>query len=560
MDSGDRAGAGPAGQVGGWPTRGGELVAAIRNDPPTFNRYAPAGGENTVEVITHLLHAKLARVDRVTGVLEPWLAARWIGTPDQLTWTLTLRDGIRWSDGAPFTSADVVFSFQAVYDDRVNSSMRTSMLVHGKPIEVSATDSRTVVLRFPAPFGPGLRMLDNLVIYPRHKLEPRLRAGTLGEAWGPSVAPADLVGMGPFRLVSYVPAERMVFERNEHYWRQDDGGTRLPYLDRLTLTIVRDQNTEVLRIQNGQIDISAREIRPEDYAPLRREQERGRVRLTDAGVGLDPNMLWFNLSPALAGDARRSWLQSEDFRKAISHAVDRQALVDQVYLGAGVPLYGPVTPGNREWYVEDLPRFEHDPARARALLTGPLGMADRNGDGVLEDRSGRPVRFSIVSQQQDTIRMRAVSVIQEHLRKVGVAVDIVGLDAGSIIQRWTTGNYDAIYFGVEASSHDPANNLDFWLSSGGFHVWDPGQKTPATPWERRIDALMHEQASATDPAERRRLYAEAQRIFAEHVPILYFAAPRIVIAMTPRVANARPVPLKPIVLWSADSLAVSGSR
>jgi peptide/nickel transport system substrate-binding protein len=555
----EQAGSGAIAEV----PRGGELVAAIRNDPPTFNRYASTRLiDNNVDAITHLLHAKLAHVDRTTGELEPWLAERWTESPDHLTFILTLRKNVNWSDGRPFTAGDVLFSFEAVYDARLASSLRTSMLVQGKPLAVSAPDPATIVLTFPAPFGPGLRILDNMVILPKHRLESALRAGKMGEAWGPSTNPSEIAGLGPFRLVSYTPAERIVFERNPHYFRRQPSGNgdqeavRLPYLDRMTVSIVRDQSTEVLRILNGQIDISGREIRPEDYGALRRAQQEGRVRLADAGVGLDPNMLWFNLAPsAHAKDPRKPWLQSEDFRKAVSHAIDRQEVVDQVYLGAAVPIHGPVTPGNKAWHVDDLPRYEYDQGRARSLLAR-LGLADRNGDGMLEDAASRPVRFSLLTQQQDTIRSRTASVIQEQLRRVGIAVDVVALDPGSIIQRWSAATYDAIYFGIEASSHDPANNLDFWLSSGGFHVWNPAQETPATAWEARIDALIHQQASTTDAVERRRLYAEAQRIFAEHVPVIYLAAPRIMVAMSPRVVNARPVPLKPPVLWSADTLAV----
>ena len=553
----------PEAQSGVTLARGGELVAALRNDPPTFNRYAPRGFENTVEALTLLLHAPLARINRHTGALELWLAERADGAADGLTYTLTLRDGVRWSDGHPFTSDDVVFSVQALYDRRLRSPIASAMLVGGKPITVSARDARTVVLTFPAPFGPGLRILENLPIFPKHKLEAALRAGTMGDAWGVTANPADVVGLGPFKLVSYTPAERVVVERNPHYFRKvqpPDGGeeVQLPYLDRLTIAIVRDQNTEVLRLQNGQIDIGAREIRPEDYATLRRDQERGRVKLVDAGVGLDPNMLWFNLSPgAYAGDPRKPWLQSEDFRKAISHAVDRRALVDQVYLGLAIPIHGPITPGNTEWYTADIPRYDYDPERARSLLRERLRFTDVNRDGMLEDAAGRPVRFSILSQQQDTIRMRSVSVIQQHLRQAGIAVDVVGLDSGALIQRFAASNYDAIYFGVESNSFDPANNMDLWLSSGSFHVWNPGQPSPATEWERRIDELMQHVIASGDAAERRRLFSQVQQIFAEHIPILYFATPRVVIALSPKVANANPAPLRPIVLWSADTLAVA---
>lgn len=535
--------------------RGGEITAAIRDDPPTFNPYA-GRNTNVLDAVTRLVHAPLVRIDHTTGEPEPWLAERWTQSDDGLTWTLTLRKGIRFSDGSPFTSADVVFSLAAVYDPHTVSAIADSLLIDGRQIAATAADESTVVLRFPVRPGAGLQILDNLPILPRHKLEGALRDGRLKDEWTLATAPSEVVGLGPFRLAAYRPSERIVLERNPFYWRRDAHGAALPYLDRLILAIVRDQNTEVLRIQNGQIDLSAREIRPEDYAALRRDEEQGRVELADAGVGLDPNMLWFNLSPtAFAGDSRKVWLQSEDFRKAISHAVDRQTLVDQVFLGAAVPVFGPVTPGNRRWYDPDTPRYSYDPAQADALLAR-LGLVDRDGDGVREDRSGRPVRFSVLSQQQDVIRMRTLSVVQQHLRRAGIVVDVAGVDGGTIIERWGARQYDAIYFGVEATSYDPANNLDFWLSSASFHLWNAEQHTPATEWERRIDEVMQQQVLTTDTRERRRLFAEAQRILGEHLPVICFAAPRLIVAMTPRVVNARPAPLKPPVLWNADVLAV----
>jgi peptide/nickel transport system substrate-binding protein len=536
--------------------RGGQLVAAIRQDPPTFNRYYGSRVDQTVEILTHLLHAKLFRINRLSGDLEPWLAEE-ARQDDTVTYTIRLREGVKFSDGVPFTSADVVFSFEAVYDPRTNSAIKQAMEnPPGQPIEVAALDARTVRLRFAVPFGPGLRILDNLPVYPKHKLEAAVRAGTMKDAWTPATPPADIVGLGPFRLKSYQPGERVVLERNPHYWRRDDHGNALPYLDALTLVVVRDQNTAALRLEQGQIDIPLDEIRPEDYTRMKELEAQGRVQLADAGVGLDPNMLWFDLRPqAYANDPRKPWLQSEDFRRAISHAVDRQALVDTVFLGAGVPVYGPVTPGNRAWYVDNLPKYEFDRGRARDLLRG-LELEDRNGDGTIEDRAGRAVRFSMLAQQGHTVRSRSASVIQDQLRQVGIAVDVVLVDPGSIIQRWAQMDYDAIYHGVQASSYDPANNMDFWISAGGFHLWNPEQPEPATGWEARIDELMRKQVTITDEAARKALFAEAQRIFAEHVPILYFAAPRSIIALSPAVANATPVPLQPPVLWNADTLAV----
>ncbi len=200
-----------------------------------------------------------------------------------------------------------------------------------------------------------------------------------------------------------------------------------------------------------------------------------------------------------------------------------------MFLGAGVPVHGPVTPGNRRWHAEDVPPGVFDQDRARRLLSG-LGLSDRDGDGVLDDAAGEPVRFALLTQKGHTSRERGSAVIQEDLRKVGIQVDVVALDPGALIGRFGKADYDAIYFGTAASDTDPAVNLDFWLSSGPFHIWNPGQPTPATEWERRIDELMHAQVASQDQTERKRLFDDVQRIFAERLPVLYFVAPRVIVA------------------------------
>ena len=534
---------------------GGALVSSVRSEPRTFNRYVAR--DITSSLVSELTQAKLVRINRDDDQVEPWLAEGWTEDQEGLTYTVTLRDGITFSDGVPFTSADVLFSFEAVYDERVGSPLADALRVGGQPLEASAPDARTVVVRFPAPFSPGLRLLDNLPIFPKHRLDTALAQGTLRDAWGLTTSPDEMAGLGPFVLQEYVPGQRLVFSRNPRYWRRDDGGVTLPYLDRLTIEIVPDQNAEILRLETGQIDFTSTEVRAEDYGRLNRAARDGELQLFDLGVGLDSDFLWFNLLPeAKANDPRRAWLQSDELRRAVSHAVDRQVFANTVYLGLADPVHGPVTPGNRTWFASDVPKPGYDPARA---LLARLGLEDRNTDGILEDASDVPVRFSLLTQRGSTARERAAAVLQADLRQVGILVDVVPLEFGALIERITRGDYDAAYFGFLASDTDPAVNLDFWLSSAGFHVWNPGQAEPATAWERQIDELMRRQIAAQDPTERKRLFAEVQHIFARHVPVIHFAAPHVFIATSARVAKVTPALLQPYLLWNADELAVRSS-
>ena len=535
------------------PVRGGSLVVSLRSEPATFNRYVSGGNSSATDAISDLTQARLVTVNRLTGAVEPALAERWSSSADGRTFTLFLRKDITFSDGAPFTADDVLFSFQVAYDPKIASVLASALEVQNKPLKVAAADAHTVVITLPAPFAPGLTLLDSLPILPKHQLDAAYAAGKFQDAWNVSTPPGSMAGLGPFVLTEYDPGQRLTFTRNRHYWRTDANGTPLPYLDTISMEIVGSQDAEILRLQAGSIDLMAQaDLRPQDYASLKPLAGQGSINLAELGPAVDPNMLWFNLTAAAAARPGKSFLQRAEFRQAISYAVDRDAIVSSVYLGDATPIYGPVSPSNKTWYSDRAPRYPHDVGRAKALLAS-IGLTDRNGDGRLEDASGAPVRFTILTQANH-IRGRVATVLQEQLRQVGITVDVAALDPRSMFQRFAAGDYDAMYFGFQASSLDPANNLDFWLSSGSAHVWNPGQAQPATPWERRIDELMQQQIAAPSLAERQRLFGEVQTVIGEALPAIYFVAPNIAVATSARVGGAQPALLDPKVLWASDRL------
>lgn len=537
------------------PVRGGRIVAAIRAEPRSFNRLTSR--DTVSEVIAVLTQARLVRVNRATQQVEPWLAERWTTSTDGRTFTLTLRPGLTWSDGEPFTSADVAFTVRAAQQLLAKGQLVISLTVDGEPVRIETPDPLTVVVTLPRPFGPGIRLLDNLWVLPRHRLEQAEAAGTFAQAWPVTTPPAEIAGMGPFRLVSYEPGQRLTFERNPHYWRKDEAGVALPYLDGVVLEIVPDQSAELVRLQSGAVDMTQSPLRAEDYAAARELERNGVLAIPEVGVSLNPDVFFFNLRPThWAKDPRAAWLPTAGFRQAISHAVDREAYANTVFLGAAVPIHGPVSPGNKDWFWPDLPRYAFNRATSQALLEG-LGLANRDADAWLEDAAGNEARFTVLTYRGNTALERGAQVLKESLERVGVAADVVPLETGALIERMLSGQFDAIFFNYINTDTDPAMQRDFWLSSGSAHIWNIGQKTPATAWERRIDELMTQQAASMDAAERTRLFRESLRVFNEQLPALYFAAPRVYVAVSARLRNLTPALIPPQLLWSADTLAVA---
>lgn len=536
-------GAGTPQQVGG-----GTLKASYRAEPTNYIRMVvpPTAPNHTLSLLTQLTLVRTSP----KGEVEPRVAQKWTVSPDGLTWTVDLHPDAKFSDGTPLTSADVVFSLAATE----GLPAAGDFMVDGTPVTARALDAHRVAFVFPAPYGPGMAMFDTLFILPRHKLEAARAEHRLPTVWTVGTPPAEIVGAGPFIVKEHVPGQRFRFERNPHYFLKDAEGRALPYLDAIDFTIIPEYDAEMARLLAGETDVITDAAAPDDLASLQAAAKDGRIQLADAGPAIDVTTWWFDLSPRAQNRADKPWLQKPEFRKALSHAINRQAIVDTVYFGQALPAYGPVTAGHGPWYVPDLPTTPYDQGRAKALLA-EIGLTDRNGDGRLEDERGRPVRFSVLNRSGLPDRERTLAIAQEHLRQIGIDLDIVNLSAQELGQRMGNHTYEAMYFGGRAPSAQP--NASFWMSQGSFHYWHPGQTSPSTPWEARIDQLFREQARTMDGPTRVRVFSEMQRLLADNLPAVWFVAPRVIIPVSGRVNGAVPRIFFPPILWNADRLSVS---
>jgi peptide/nickel transport system substrate-binding protein len=536
---------------------GGRLVLSLRSEPKTLNPLTAA--DATSREVIGAMQSDLIHINRATQLTEPALAKSWKISPDGLQYTLTLRQGLRFSDGHPLDADDVLFTFRVYLDENVHATQRDLLIVGGKPIIVRKLDSQTLVFQFAKPYGVEERLFDSFAILPRHLLEKPYQEGKLAQLWAPSTSPNEWAGVGPFRLKEYVPGQKLVLERNPYYWKTDTKGNRLPYLDELVFLFVPSADAQVLRFQSGETDIVTR-LGAENFSVLSRQQ-RGNT-MADAGPGLEYNFLFFNLNDLAeksSADLRQKqkWFREVKFRQAVSAAVDREAIVRLVYQGRGAALWGPVTPGNRRWLNAAIPHSSRSLDRARQLLkeAGFSWSTNANGETTLSDSDGKPVEFSILTSSSNADRTKMATLLQDDLKQLGMRVQVVPLEFRSLVDRVTqTKQYEACLLGLASFDADPNSDLNVWLSSGGTHLWNPSQPHPATPWEAEIDRLMEQQLLTPGFDQRRKLYDRVQEILAENQPMIFLASPDILVGAKNSIVNFHPAVLEPYVLWNVEQL------
>jgi peptide/nickel transport system substrate-binding protein len=547
-------------------THGGRFVIGETSSPKTFN--AMLANESSSTDVTQLLFCTLADFDNGDQRVTPYLAKSWDVTPDGKTWTWHMRRGAAFSDGHPITSEDVLFSFEVAYDDSIHPSVQDLLMVQGKKIEVSAPDSYTVVTKIAAPYALMVNAVGALRIMPKHVLGASFRHGAYATTYNTSTAPESLVTSGPWKLKQFVPNEKTVLTPNPYWFGVDAKGQRLPYLDELVFLIAPDQNAVALKFQAGELD-GLDNVRPEDYQGYSDRQQKENFTLYDLGPALNTNQFWFNLNRVrrptkgkkvgepYVDPVKFAWFNNPVFRRAVSMAIDRDAIIKSVLFGEAVKNWSTSTPANKAWYWPELPRYDYAPDSAKKLLAG-LGWKDRNHDGYLEDSHGNTISFTIKTNGDNVLRMQMCNFIKDDLAKVGIKCASTGVDFNTLITNLRSDfQYEAIVLGLQSGvPPDPGMGQNVWRSTGLTHYWDVLQPKPDTQAEAQIDQLMTANVSTTDTAERKRTWNEIQRIVNQECFLVWLPTQNIKVPVRNRFGNVHPVVIPNRLLWNIDRVFV----
>ncbi|HTR42256.1 MAG TPA: ABC transporter substrate-binding protein, partial [Pseudomonadales bacterium] len=273
--------------------RGGRFIIAEPGEPKTFN-YITANESSSNDILRFMFWG-LLNFDEPTQTVKPGLAEFWTNSPDGKTWTFRLRKNLRWSDGAPLTADDVVFTWNdIIFNPKIDNVTRDPFTVGGKQFQVTKVDDLTIQVVTPEIFAPFLEAFGaGVAIMPKHTLEKSVADGTFASAYNANSDPSEVVGSGPFRLKEYKQGQYTILERNPYFLEVDTNGTRLPYFDDIIFTTVPSLEALKLRFLSGESDVDDL-VYPFDYDTFKAAADQGKFTLLEPGVGLEMSFFWFN--------------------------------------------------------------------------------------------------------------------------------------------------------------------------------------------------------------------------------------------------------------------------
>ncbi|NEQ53161.1 MAG: ABC transporter substrate-binding protein [Leptolyngbya sp. SIO3F4] len=548
------------------------LVYSILSDPKTFN-YAL---NNERPNIFGLTYKGLIAENYETGEITPELAESWEFSEDGLALTYTLREDLKWSDGEPLTADDVVFTYNDIYlNDAIPTQIRDILRIgeEGKLPKISKINQRQVKFEVPEPYAPFLRN-TGVNILPKHALADTLTTNDSEgnplflSTWNTSTPPSEIIGNGPFKLKSFTPGERVVFERNPYYWRKDDQGQSQPYLQEVIWQVVESQDSEFVQFRSGGLDLTG--VKPDNFSLLKREEERGNFTVYNGGPSPGSLFISFNLNKAsrdgkpLVDPIKSKWFNTLEFRQAVAYAIDRPTMLNNIYQGLGVlqdSSIFPLSPYSASPEEDGIRAYNFDQETAKDLLLSVGFQYDE--DNQLLDSDGNQVRFTLITNAGNKVREAIGAQIKQDLSKIGIIVDFTPISWGSLVEKLGDSLEWECHLISFGGGLEPNGGSNVWNPDGGLHAFNqkplPGQDPidgrVVADWEQKIGQLYIKGAQELDEEKRREIYVEAQRIVQDQLPFIYLINQYSMSAIRNKVQNVKYSPLG--ALWNIYELSLS---
>jgi peptide/nickel transport system substrate-binding protein len=538
---------------------GGSLtVATFGSGPKTFNPWAATEVES--HGIGQLLFESLIDVDPWTGEHLCRLARSFEVSADKRDYIFHLRKGLQWSDGVPLTADDVIFTFGTLIKEGFgNQSLRDTLSIDGEYPSIEKIDDYTVKFHTQKPFSPFLAGLHGLGVAPKHALKKYTKRphDEFFAVWDVNCKPADMVTSGPFRVEHYVPSQRVELIRNPLYGMCDALHRRLPYLDRFTEAIVPDQNSMLVKFYGNELDfLDIRSIRGPDARLMKQREDSGNFKMYNLGSDDGTMFLMFNLNQRkdpktgkyYVDPMKQKWFNNLAFRQAVSHAIDRTSILNNVLRGVGSALYTAESP-TAIYLDKKLKPYNQDLEFSKKLLAD---AGFKFSHGWLLDPEGNKIEFTLNTNAGNSIRDGTCVIIQNDLKKLGIKVNYQPIDFNILVDKTNHSlDWEAVVMGLTGDKVEPYNGANIWKTEGRLHMFDqrlpdPTGKTSVTderPWEKDISHCFNAAAATFDQAQRHKYFDRYQEIAYEQLPFIYLYAALDLTAMRNTHGNYNPTPL-----------------
>lgn len=513
---------------------GGALVISSSSIPKSFNPIIAK--ETSTTFVTGFIFEGLTTTDAITHQVRPNLAKTWKVDLTGKEWTFYLRKDVFWNDGVQFTAYDVKFTFdRLIFNPDIPTSSRDVFTIDSKQIQIKVIDRFTVKFILPDRFAPFLRLMSQEIL-PEHKYRKIVDEKKFSFVMGLDSKPQDIVGTGPFVLEDFRPGEWVILKKNNYYWKSDSQGNKLPYLDRIIILTIPDQNLALLKFKKGELDMIS--LRAQDYLLLRKAKTQN-IKFFNVGPSFSSEFLVFNQNlDSNIPDYRKEWFRNTNFRRAVSCAIDRKTIINNIFAGLGYPLYGPVNESVSEFYNPRIRKFEYNLQEAEKYLS-QTGF-HKGSDGLLYDSSGNQVSFSLLTNSNNSERIEQANLIRNDLEKLGMKVNFLPVDFNSLVTRINaTRDWEAIMIGLTGGI-DPHFGKNVWSTGGHLHLWNLGSPRSVYEWEKEVDRIFQQAARDLDQKKRKALYDKWQEIMCENQVMTFTATSAVLYAVRDKFGNLKP--------------------
>ena len=483
----------PGYQEGDWLVQ--PLATSIKTITPLISKDVYAS-----DVQGYVLETLLSR-DPENLEYVGLLAESWEVSSDGLNFTFKLRRDVKFSDGQPLSAEDVVFSFNMIMNEQIDTPQ--SRAYYNKIADVIAQDRYTVVFRFKEPYFESLSLAGSMSVLPKHFYQAYLNnPDSFNQSKG------LLLGSGPYRLADpkgWTPDQGKVeLERNPRYW-----GPVNPSFDRVMWKVIQNDSARLTTFRNGDIDTYS--ARPREYQELVKDKElMARSRSLEY---MNPVAGYSYLGWNQRREGKPSRFADRHVRQAMTYLTDRDAIISEIMLGYGEVAISPFSPRSKQ-HNKELTARSYDRDKAIALLK-QAGYEDRDGDAVLEDTQGKPFEFELVFFQNNEDTKRIVLFLKDLYARAGIRLIPKPSEWPIMIDLLKRRDFDAITLGWSSGVE-----TDIYQMLHSDQIDDNGDnfvqyKNP------RLDELIERARSTVDEKKRMPLWQQAEAILYQDQPYTF---------------------------------------